>query len=110
MIILLKDRRGYTRHNYHVYMDYKIDFHTLVLGGTIRVPSLTGELLFEVPAGTSPEQKLRIPGQGLNYPPKIGKRGDLYLNLHLKIPKFLTREQERALRILESAFADTAAS
>lgn len=104
VILLLKDKPGYKRQNYHLYVDYPIDFHTLVLGGKIRVPSLDGELLYDLPAGTSPEQKLRIPGQGLNYPPKIGKRGDLYLNFHVKIPKELTKEQFYALQILREAF------
>ena len=104
VILLLKNKPGYTRQSYHLQVDYPIDFHTLVLGGKIRVPSLNGELLYDLPAGTSPEQKLRIPGQGLNYPPKIGKRGDLYLNFHVKIPKELTKEQLYALQLLREAF------
>ena len=86
-------------------MDYPIDFHTLVLGGAIRISSVTGEFTFEVPAGTSLERKLRIPNMGLNYPPEIGVRGDLYLNLHLKIPRALTPAQKAALEQLRSAFA-----
>ena len=108
-IILLHDKPGYTRQDYHLYIDYMVDFHTLVLGGTIKVPSLTGELYFDLPPGTLPEQKVRIPKQGLNYPPKIGKRGDLYLNLHVKIPKNLTDAQRNALQMLREAFeTDTA--
>lgn len=105
VILLLKDKPGCTRQAYHLYMDYKIDFHTLVLGGTIRVPSPTGVLSVEIPPGTPLERKFRIAGQGLNYPPKIGKRGDLYLNLHLKIPKDLTKAQRDALNMLREAFA-----
>ncbi len=104
-IILLRDKPGYTRQAYHLYLDYPIDFHTLVLGGTIRVSSVTGDFTFEVPAGTSLERKLRIPNMGLNYPPEIGVRGDLYLNLHLKIPKSLTEAQRTALEHLRSAFS-----
>ena len=104
VILLLKNKPGYTRQSYHLQVEYPIDFHTLVLGGKIRIPALNGELLYDLPAGTSPEQKLRIPGQGLNYPPKIGKRGDLYLNFHVKIPKELTEEQIHALRMLRAAF------
>ena len=105
-IILLRDKPGYTRQAYHLYLDYPIDFHTLVLGGAIRVSSVTGDFTFEVPAGTSLERKLRIPNMGLNYPPEIGVRGDLYLNLHLKIPRELTEAQRQALETLRSAFSD----
>ncbi len=105
-IILLRDKPGYTRQAYHLYMDYPIDFHTLVLGGAIRISSVTGDFTFNVPAGTSLERKLRIPNMGLNYPPEIGVRGDLYLNLHLKIPRELTEAQRTALENLRSAFSD----
>lgn len=107
VIVLLKDKPGCTRQGYHLYIDFPIDFHTLVLGGTIRIPSLTGELFFQLPAGTSPEKKFRIPGQGLNYPPKIGKRGDLYLNFHIRMPKTLTKEQRLAFEMLRKAFENT---
>ena len=110
VIILVNDRPGYTRKNYHLYMDYTIDFHTLVLGGTIKVPGLNGELLFSVPPGTSPEQRLRFPSEGMNYPPKIGKRGDLYLNLHIRIPKQLTPEQEFAFQMVRKAFEEPTAT
>lgn len=104
VIVLLKEKPGYTRQAYHLYLDYPVDYHTLVLGGTIRVPSLSGDIFFHLPPGTSPERKFRIPGQGLNYPPKIGDRGDLYLNLHIKIPKSLTEAQKKALEMLRDAF------
>ncbi len=106
VIILLRQRPGYTRQAYHLYLDYDIDFHTLVLGGRIKIPGLTGSFLFDLPPGTSPEKPLRIPNQGLNYPPNIGKRGDLYLNLHVKIPTSLTEAQLLAFQMLRSAFAD----
>ena len=103
-IILLHDKPGYTRQAYHLYADCMVDYHTLVLGGSLRVKGLTGELLVELPPGTSPERKFRVPYQGLNYPPKIGDRGDLYLNFHVKIPKNLTEAQKQALRMLREAF------
>lgn len=103
-IILIRDKPGYTRQDYHLSVDYMVDFHTLVLGGTIKIPTLTGDIFFVLPPGTMPEQKLRIPGQGLNYPPKVGKRGDLYLKLHVKIPKTLNEAQRNALKMLREAF------
>ncbi len=108
VIILLRDRADYTRQAYHLYHDFKIDFHTLVLGGVIRIPGVTGEILFDLPPCTSPEKKVRIPGQGLNYPPKVGKRGDLYLNLHIKMPGNLTERQRAAFEMLREAFEESA--
>ncbi len=103
VILLLRDKPGYTRQAFHLYLDYTVDFHTLVLGGRVKIPSVTGEFLYDIPAGTSPERKLRIPNKGLNYPPEIGKRGDLYLNLHVRIPRQLTDAQRKAFETLRSA-------
>lgn len=104
VIVLLRDKPGYTRQDYHLYLDYMVDFHTLVLGGTVTIPSLEGELPYEFAPGTSLENNIRIPGRGLNYPPKVGKRGDLYLKLHLRMPTELTPEQIKAFQTLREVF------
>ncbi len=103
VVVLLREKPGYTRQAYHLYFDYPIDFHTLVLGGPIQISCVTGDFTFQVPPGTSLERKLRIPNMGLNYPPEIGNRGDLYLNLRLKIPKNLTDAQKTILEALRDA-------
>jgi len=49
-----------------------------------------------VPPGTQPNTKLRIPQQGLwdiNHP----VRGDLFIEIHIEIPRTLTQEQLRKL-------------
>lgn len=97
IIVLLRDRPGFVRQGYHLYTDCTVDFHTLVLGGTIKVPGMNGEILFDIPAGTTPERKLRLAGQGLICPKKIGGRGDLYVKLHIRIPQELTIPQLSAM-------------
>lgn len=103
VLVLLLDKPGYTRQAYHLYLDYPVDFHTLVLGGTLQIATLTGEISVDIPPGTSPERRIRIPGQGLNYPPLIGTRGDLYLSLHIRIPRSLTEPQRKAFEALRDA-------
>ncbi|MDO4309079.1 MAG: DnaJ domain-containing protein [Eubacteriales bacterium] len=97
IIVLLRDKPGFIRQGYHLYTDCTVDFHTLVLGGLIKIPGLSGEILFDVPAGTTPEQKLRLTGQGLIRPKKMGGRGDLYVKLHIRIPQELTIPQLSAM-------------
>ncbi|MDO4323504.1 MAG: DnaJ domain-containing protein [Lachnospiraceae bacterium] len=104
VIVLLQDKPGFLRQAYHLFTHFTVDYHTLVLGGTVHIPTLQGDKPFEIPAGTSPEQKLRLPGQGLIQPPKIGGRGDLYVFLHVRIPTELTPAQQAALLQLKKAF------
>lgn len=97
IIILLRDKPGYIRQGYHLYTDLTVDYHTLVLGGTVKIPTLEGEALFDIAAGTTPEQKLRLVRQGLPMPKKVGIRGDLYVRLHIRIPQELSIPQLSAM-------------
>lgn len=103
VIILLRDKPGFIRQGYHLYTDLTVDYHTLVLGGPVKIPTLTGEQLYDIPAGTTAEQKLRLPGQGLIQPKKAGGRGDIYVRLHIRIPQELTIPQLSAMLKLREA-------
>lgn len=97
IIVLLRDKPGFLRQGYHLYTDCTVDYHTLVLGGTVKIQGLSGEILYDIPAGTTPEQKLRLTNQGLIRPKKMGGRGDLYVKLHIRIPQELTIPQLSAM-------------
>jgi curved DNA-binding protein len=78
-------------HDLVTYREIKLT--DALLGTTIAVPTLEDkQYSLKVPAGTRNGTKLRLPGQGLPSM-KGGKRGDLYVRLHVQIPRELTREQ-----------------
>lgn len=54
-----------------------------VLGGQMRVPTLTGEVEMNIPPGTSGGRSFRLRGQGL----KVGdERGDLFVGIDIQLP------------------------
>ena len=63
-----------------------------VLGTLLKVPTLDGTVEVTVPAGTQPDEVLRLRGKGL---PLFGGRGrgDLNLRIAIKIPDRLTAEE-----------------
>jgi curved DNA-binding protein len=64
-----------------------------LMGTTISVPTLEDrQLNLKVPAGTRSGTKLRLAEHGLPSM-KGGRRGDLYVTVHVQIPKNLTAEQ-----------------
>ncbi|MDO4277053.1 MAG: DnaJ domain-containing protein [Eubacteriales bacterium] len=103
IIILLRDKPGFLRQGFHLYTDCMVDYHTLVLGGTEKITSLEGEILLDIPPGTVPEQKLRLKNHGLVRPKKMGGRGDLYVKLHIRIPRSLSPAQHKALEAFRDA-------
>lgn len=74
-----------------------------LLGATISVPTLDEKQYnLKIPAGTKSGTKLRLPGHGL--PAMQGsKKGDLYVRLHIQVPKDLTREQRELIEKLAEA-------
>ncbi|HEY6204892.1 MAG TPA: J domain-containing protein [Chthoniobacterales bacterium] len=64
-----------------------------VLGTELKVPTLEGNVRLKVPPGTQGGQRFRLRERGL--PSVSGKRGDLYVELQINVPKKLSqRERE----------------
>ncbi|NJN16280.1 MAG: J domain-containing protein [Oscillochloris sp.] len=69
---------------------------TLLLGGKVQVPLLSGKTLtLNVPEGTQNGRAFRISGQGMPIR-RSGRQGDLYVTLKAQLPTQLS-ERERAL-------------
>lgn len=82
----------------HIAREIKLS--EAILGTTIQVPTIDRkEFNLTIPPGTKHKTKMRLPGQGL---PDMNtkKKGHLYVNIHVKIPKSLTKKQESLLKEL----------
>ncbi len=81
--------------NLHTQTD--VDVFTALLGGKAQVKTLNGNLSLTIPAGTQPEQVIRLSGRGM---PKLRSpqdKGDLFVRVKVKIPKNLSVEQKALL-------------
>ncbi len=83
-----------------LYLKQPLDLFTAVLGGEIIVPTLTGRVKLKIPPGTQSGQKFRLKGQGLYRPD--GRRGDLYVEVQITVPKHLSPEARRKFEELRS--------
>ncbi len=68
-----------------LYHDLPLAPWEAVLGATVRVPGLDGEIDMKIPAGTANGQRLRLRGRGLPKP-KTNERGDLYVVADIQMP------------------------
>src|SRR5437870_3337909 len=76
--------------------EVKIEPWRAVLGSELVVPALEGSVRLKVPPGTQGGQRFRLRERGL--PGVSGKRGDLYVDVQINVPKKLTeRECERGI-------------
>jgi molecular chaperone DnaJ len=99
----------------HPYFDRRgDDLYTVVpitvteasLGAKIEVPTLDGRSLLRVPPGTNSGQKLRLRDKGVPSVRAPGKRGDLYVELQVVVPKPVDEKVRNLLRELAKLDAE----
>jgi molecular chaperone DnaJ len=71
------------------------------LGAKIEVPTLDGRAQLRVPPGTSSGQKLRLRERGVQSARDPARRGDLYVELQVVVPKPVDERVRNLLRELE---------
>jgi DnaJ-class molecular chaperone len=64
-------------------LDLPITLYEAVLGGKVRVPTLTGAVELSIPKNTSSGRTFRLKGKGL---PKAGAPGDLFVTTRIMLP------------------------
>jgi len=64
-------------------LDLPITLYEAVLGGKVRVPTLTGAVELSIPKNTSSGRTFRLKGKGL---PKSGSPGDLFVTTRIMLP------------------------
>lgn len=83
------------------YVDLKINLAQALLGSKVAVRTPHGKrVTLRLKPGLDIAKALRVPGMGYDAP---GGRGDLYVRLHMAIPRDLTPEQAEAARKLAEA-------
>jgi curved DNA-binding protein len=74
-----------------------VDVFTALLGGEVEVETMTGRLKLTIPAGTQPEQLIRIAGRGMPHLKDPESKGDLLVRVKVRIPRKLSVEQKTLL-------------
>lgn len=89
--------KEFTRKGDDLYTTATTDLYTLLLGGEIILPTLSGSVKMNVKPGTQPDSKLRLRGKGFPVYKQEGKQGDLIVTFKLQLPT-LNEEQKELLR------------
>ncbi len=74
-----------------------VGFATAVLGGSVTVPTLEGEVSLKIPQETQSGRVFRLRDKGVK-PVRGGARGDLFCRVVVETPVNLTAEQRELLR------------
>ena len=96
VMIQVEDHEFFERRDDDLFCHVPISFSQAALGAAINVPTLDGDELLKIPAGTQPESVFRIRGAGIARANGRGQ-GDLYVNVSVNVPKKLTRDQKELI-------------
>jgi molecular chaperone DnaJ len=96
----------FKRKGVDIYIDRHISFAKAALGCELKVPTVDGDVKYDVPAGTQPGTVFRLKGKGV---PRVNSngRGDQFVNIIVDIPKSLSDKQKEALRLFMEASGET---
>lgn len=81
----------FTREGSDIFVEVSIPFSMAVLGGTVEVPTVDGDVKLKVRPGTQSGTMVRLRGKGVPVLRGRGK-GDEYVRLNVETPKNLGRE------------------
>ncbi|CAG8486832.1 9643_t:CDS:2, partial [Racocetra persica] len=88
--------KTFKRQGSNVFVEAQVPFHTAILGGSIRVPTIDGDVELNVPAGSQPDQQMVMKTRGIR---KVGTnyRGDQIVVFKVPLPKTLTPKQRELI-------------
>jgi curved DNA-binding protein len=100
LLINVADEPNFERKGNDLYTHVEVDLYKAVLGGEVTVPTLSGNVVLTIPPGTQPGQTIRLAGQGMPHIKNPESRGDLFVNVKVKIPRNLTADQRELFQKL----------
>ena len=99
LIIKLRNDPVFKLEGDNVKVKVDVPDYRAVLGGTVRVPTLNGDVEMKLPKGTQSGRVLRLKGQG--WPRKNGSHGNELAEINIVVPKHVDRKRLELYKKLE---------
>lgn len=83
--VLVENHPFFTRQDHDIHVEVPVTLYEAVLGASIRVPTISGQVSLRIPAGANTGSTLRLRGKGIPNA-KTGTAGDQYVKLKVMLP------------------------
>ena len=94
--VTVKPHSVFTRKNNDLVCEVHVPFVIAALGGKVEIPTLQGNTIIKIPAGTQADKSLRL--KGLGVPSLKGQQtGDQVIKVKIQIPTKLSAKQRELL-------------
>ncbi len=105
VVMKVAPHKYFKRNGFDISANVRVPFTKMALGGDIRIPTLEGEMEFNIPEGTTTGTKFRVKEQGI--PILNGRgRGNLEFTVDVDVPKKLTDKQREILTEFAKSFGE----
>lgn len=93
LTVNVRSDKRFSREGANLRADIAVPLLDAILGGEAEVPTMTGRIALNIPAGTQNGRSFKIKGRGL---PKMNsdEHGDLYATVKVRLPDTLSKEEQ----------------
>lgn len=103
ILVNVRPHKFFRREGFDIYYDLPISYKDAVIGTTVEVPTISGDVKLRIAPGTQLNTMIRLRGRGAPFINDRG-RGDQYVRISIKIPKKITRQQKELLEKFEDLY------
>lgn len=101
IFLKVKPDPNFRREGPEIYSEATVSYVDAILGASVKVPVVDGDVTIKVPPGTQPEQVMRLKGNGAPVLGDANKRGDHYVTMKIEIPSKLSSEEKELVEKLQ---------
>ncbi|MBO7401908.1 MAG: molecular chaperone DnaJ [Lachnospiraceae bacterium] len=94
----------FQRDGFDIYSTAARPFTKAALGGFITIPTIDGDVEYEIKPGTQTDTRIALKNKGVPRGGDMNRRGTHYVTLIVSVPTTLTAEQKRLLKDLDESF------
>ena len=87
IVVNVKRHEIFQRQDNEIILDLDISPSQAVLGDSIRVPTLAGNVKLSIPSGTQSGDILRLKGKGMTDITRPSIKGSQHVRINIKVPK-----------------------
>lgn len=94
ILVKVKPSDKFVRQGDDLIITHAITFSQAALGDEVKVPTVYGDVMLKIPAGTQSDSKFRLRGKGMTNV-RTKQKGDQHIIVNVVTPKKLSSEQKK---------------
>lgn len=104
--VYIEPHEFFDRQGNDIYYTLPIAYSQAALGAELEVPTLDGNVIYEIKEGTQTHTRFRLKGKGVPHIRNPKARGDQFVTVIVDVPKKLNEKQKELLKEFSATFGD----